>query len=130
MQSGRQFSDSELRAGAAACVIGNTIRTKLFGGQDPLGKRIRLGKLSFEVIGLLETKGQSTMGTDQDDLVLIPLRAFERRISGNQDISLIQVSVADGISTEKVQSDIEHLMRQRRHLAPNEDDNLVHPVNE
>ena len=124
MQSGRQFSDSELRAGAAVCVIGNTIRSKLFGGQDPLGKRIRLGKLSFEVIGLLETKGQSTMGTDQDDLVLIPLRAFERRISGNQDISLIQVSVADGISTEKVQSDIEHLMRQRRHLAPNEDDNF------
>ena len=72
----------------------------------------------------METKGQSTMGTDQDDLVLIPLRAFERRISGNQDISLIQVSVADGISTEKVQSDIEHLMRQRRHLAPNEDDNF------
>jgi putative ABC transport system permease protein len=124
MQSGRQFSDSELRAGAAVCVIGNTIHSKLFGGQDPLGKRIRLGKLSFEVIGLLETKGQSTMGTDQDDLVLIPLRAFERRISGNRDISLIQVSVADGISTEKVQSDIEHLMRQRRHLAPNEDDNF------
>ncbi|OHB53890.1 MAG: multidrug ABC transporter substrate-binding protein [Planctomycetes bacterium GWF2_50_10] len=124
MQSGRQFSDSELRAGAAVCVIGNTIRSKLFGGQDPLGKRIRLAKLSFEVIGLLETKGQSTMGQDQDDLVLIPLRAFERRISGNQDISLIQVSVADGISTEKVQSDIAHLMRQRRHLAPNEDDNF------
>lgn len=124
MQSGRQFSESELRAGAAVCVIGNTIRTKLFGGQDPLGKRIRLGKLSFEVIGLLETKGQSSMGTDQDDIVLIPLRAFNRRISGNQDISLIQVSVADGASTEKVQSDITYLMRQRRHLAPNEDDNF------
>lgn len=124
MQSGRQFSESELRAGAAVCVIGNTIHSKLFGGQDPVGKRIRLGKLSFEVIGLLETKGQSTMGTDQDDMVLIPLRAFERRISGNQDISLIQVSVADGASTEKVQSDIAYLMRQRRHLAPNEDDNF------
>lgn len=124
MQAGRQFSDSELRAGAAVCVIGNTIRSKLFGPQDPVGKRVRLGKISFEVIGLLETKGQSTMGMDQDDLVLIPLRAFERRISGDRDISLIYVSVEDESLTEKVQNDIAYLMRQRRHLAPNEDDNF------
>ena len=124
IKTGRQFSDSELRAGAAACVIGETVRNKLFGGQEPLGRRIRLGKLSFQVIGMLEAKGQSTMGTDQDDLVLIPLRAFQRRISGNQDIRLIQVSVCDGASTEKVQAEIERLMRERRHLSPSDDDNF------
>jgi putative ABC transport system permease protein len=122
--TGREFSDSELHAGAAVCIIGDTVRQKLFGGLEPLGSRIRLGKLSFQVIGLLEAKGQSSMGTDQDDLVLLPLRTFQRRISGNQDISLIQVSIRDGESTEKAQRDIERLMRERRHIAPNAEDDF------
>jgi putative ABC transport system permease protein len=124
VQGGRQFSDSELRAGAAVCIIGDTVRRKLFGSLDPLGNRIRLGKLSFQVIGLLEAKGQSSMGTDQDDMVLLPLRTFQRRISGNQDVSLIQVSVRDGESTEKAQRDIDRLMRERRHIAPNAEDDF------
>ncbi len=124
VEAGREFSDSELRSGAAVCIIGETIHKKLFGALDPLGSRIRLGKLSFQVIGLLEAKGQSSMGTDQDDLVLLPLRTFQRRISGNQDISLIQVSVRDGESTEKAQRDIERLMRERRHIAPNTEDDF------
>jgi putative ABC transport system permease protein len=124
IKAGRQFSDSELRAGAAVCIVGDTVRQKLFGGLEPLGIRIRLGKLSFQVIGLLEAKGQSSMGTDQDDLVLLPLRTFQRRISGNQDVSLIGVSVRDGESTEKAQRDIERLMRERRHIAPNAEDDF------
>jgi putative ABC transport system permease protein len=122
--AGRQFSDSELRAGAAVCIVGDTVRQKLFGGLEPLGSRIRLGKLSFQVIGLLEAKGQSSMGTDQDDLVLLPLRTFQRRISGNQDVSLIQVSVRDGESTEKAQRDIERLMREHRHISPGAEDDF------
>jgi len=124
VKTGRQFSDSELRAGAAVCIVGDTVRLKLFGGLDPLGNRIRLGKLSFQVIGLLEAKGQSSMGMDQDDVVLLPLRTFQRRISGNQDVSLIQVSVRDGESTEKAQRDIERLMRERRHISPNAEDDF------
>jgi len=124
IRSGRQFSESELRSGAAVCIIGETVRKKLFGGQDPLGERIRLQKLSCEVIGLLEEKGQNTMGMDQDDLVIVPLNAYQRRISGNQDVSLIQVSVRDGTATEKVQQDIERLLRERRHLAPSDDNNF------
>jgi putative ABC transport system permease protein len=124
LESGRLFSDSELRAGASVCILGATVREKLFGGLDPLGSRIRLGKLSFQVTGLLEAKGQSGMGRDQDDVVLIPLQTFQRRISGNQYVSLIQVSVRDGASTEKAQRDIERLMRSRRHIAPNADDDF------
>ncbi|MBN1420795.1 MAG: ABC transporter permease [Planctomycetes bacterium] len=125
IQGGREFSDSELRAGSAVCIIGETIRKKLFGALEPLGSRIRLGKLSFQVIGLLESKGQSGMGTDQDDLVLLPLRAFQRRIAGNQDVRLIQVSVRDGESTERVRRDIELLLRERRHVSQGEDDNFT-----
>jgi putative ABC transport system permease protein len=124
IKAGRQFNDSELRAGAAVCMVGETVRKKLFGGQEPLGGKIRLGKLSCEVIGLLEAKGQSTMGTDQDDLVVLPLRTFQRRVAGNQDIGIIQVSVKEGTSTEKVQQEIGRLMRERRHLSPSEDDNF------
>jgi putative ABC transport system permease protein len=121
---GRQFSDSELRSGAAVCIIGETVRRKLFGGQGALGEKIRLQKLSCDVIGLLEGKGQSTMGMDQDDIVVIPLRTFQRRIAGNQDVGLIQISVRQGASTEKAQRDIGRLMRDRRHLSPSDDDNF------
>ena len=124
IRSGRQFSDSELRAGAAVCIVGETVRKKLFGGQEPLGEKIRLQKLSCEVIGLLEGKGQSTMGMDQDDIVVIPLSTYQRRISGNQDVAIIQVSVRDGAPTDKAQRDIQLLMRERRHLSPSDDDNF------
>jgi putative ABC transport system permease protein len=122
--AGREFSDSELRSGAAVCIIGETVRKKLFGGQGALGEKIRLQKLSCDVIGLLEGKGQSTMGMDQDDIVVIPLSTFHRRISGNQDVGLIQISVRQGTSTEKAQSDIGRLMRERRHLSASDDDNF------
>jgi putative ABC transport system permease protein len=125
IKAGRSFSESELRAGAATCIIGETVRKKLFGGQDPLGGKIRLQKLSCQVVGLLEAKGQSSMGMDQDDLVVIPLRTFQRRIAGNQDISLIGVSVQEGVATETVRQDIERLMRERRHIAANKDDDFT-----
>ncbi len=124
LKAGREFSDSELRSGAAVCIIGETVRKKLFGGQGGLGGKIRLQKLSCDVIGLLEAKGQSTMGMDQDDIVLIPLSTFQRRISGNQDVGMIQLSVRQGASTEKAQGDIRTLMRERRHLSASEDDNF------
>jgi putative ABC transport system permease protein len=122
--TGRQFSESELRAGAAVCIIGETVRKKLFGGQDALGEKMRLQKLSCEVIGLLQGKGQSSMGMDQDDVVVVPLRTLQRRVTGNQDIGMIQVSVQQGASTDKAQQDISKLMRERRHLAPSDDDNF------
>lgn len=121
---GRQFSESELRSGAAVCIVGETVRKKLFGGQESLGLNIRLEKLSCQVIGILEAKGQSTMGMDQDDIVVIPLRTFQRRISGNQDVAMFQVSVQQGASTDKAQKDIRLLMRERRHLSPSDDDNF------
>jgi len=161
IQSGRQFTDSEVRSGAAVCLIGETVRAKLFGGQGAIGEKIRLHgtstststgtgtstsgstgtgsssgtgtggattttstNLSCEVIGLLTAKGQSTMGTDQDDFVVIPLAAYQRRLAGNQDVGIIQVSVEEGVSTEKVRQDIVRLLRDRRHLSPSDDDNF------
>jgi putative ABC transport system permease protein len=124
VKSGRQFTDSELRGGASVCVIGETIRKKLFGSQEVIGERMRLQKLSCEVIGLLGEKGQNTMGSDQDDIVVLPLKAFQRRISGNQDVSMIQVSIQSEQLTDKAKVDIVRLMRERRHLSASDDDNF------
>ena len=124
IKDGRIFTPNETRVGVAVCVIGETVRQKLFGRQNPIGSQIRLNKLSCEVIGLLEAKGQSSMGTDQDDLVVIPLRTFQRRVAGNEDVGIIQVSARDGVSTDKVKQDITRLLRGRRHLSASEEDNF------
>jgi putative ABC transport system permease protein len=82
IDSGRRFSESELRAGKAVCILGATVVKELFGSQGPLGNKIRLERFSCQVLGVLQAKGQSTMGTDRDDLILIPLRTYQRRIAG------------------------------------------------
>ncbi len=121
--SGRKFSESEMRSGAAVCVIGSTVAKELFGSQDPLGQKIRLEKLACDVIGTLKEKGQSTM-VDQDDVVVIPLRTFQRRVSGNLDVAMFQVTVREGASTEKARTDIRALLREHRHLSASDDDNF------
>jgi putative ABC transport system permease protein len=124
VKTGRHFIDSELRSGAAVCILGETVKTKLFGGQEAVGEKIRLQKLSCEVIGILEPKGQNTMGMDQDDVVIIPLKTLQRRVTGNQDVGVLYVSVSKNASTEKVQQELSVLMRERRHLSPSDDDNF------
>jgi putative ABC transport system permease protein len=124
LDSGRRFTGGEMRAGKAVCILGKTVRDQLFGAQNPLGVTIRLGKISCRVIGILSSKGQSSFGTDQDDIVIIPLRTLQRRLTGKTDITNILVSAADGVSTEKVKADIERLMRERRHMGRNKADDF------
>lgn len=124
ISNGREFTSSELRVGKPVCIIGATIVKELFAGDDPLGTAIRAGKLSCHVIGTLESKGQSTFGQDQDDLIIMPLKAFQRRIAGNQDIRAIYVSVNSSDIISKVKNDIELLMRQRRHISEKDEDDF------
>jgi putative ABC transport system permease protein len=124
LAAGRAFSDGEERAGSPACILGTSVRANLFGRQDPLGASVRIGKVSCLVIGLLESKGQSTFGTDQDDLILMPIRTLQRRIAGNRDVGQIFISTSDASGTAKVLRDITALMRQRRHLQKQDEDNF------
>jgi putative ABC transport system permease protein len=121
---GRAFSDAEERAGKAVCVIGETVRSRLFGGQNPVGSEIRIRQFACEVIGLLRSKGQSAMGSDQDDAVIMPLRTVQRRLSGSQDVNRIMVSVAEGASIDAVKDQITLLMRERRNIDESEDDDF------
>jgi putative ABC transport system permease protein len=115
---GRSFSAAELVGGKPACIIGATVRSELFGARDPLGAQIRVGRLTCQLVGVLKAKGQSSIGTDQDDLVVMPLSTFQRRVTGNRDVSTIFVSARDGRPTILVKSQIESLMRQRRRIQP------------
>ncbi len=124
LAEGRTFSGSEARSGAAVCVIGATVRRELFGAATPVGAHMRLGKLSCQVIGLLQSKGQSSMGQDQDDVVVVPLRTFQRRIAGNTDVAIIQVSVREDASTDAALAEVQRIMRERRHVSALEEDDF------
>ena len=121
---GRPLTTGEIRSGSGACIIGETVRAELFGAMSPIGESIRLDNMSCKIVGLLEGKGQSTFGTDQDDVVFTPLRTFQRRIAGNTDVSLIAVSVTDGASLNRVKRDITYLLRERRQISAGEDDDF------
>ncbi len=121
---GRPFFESELRAGSAVCLLGQTVLRELFGSGNPLGQSIRLKTISCRVIGVLEEQGVSSFGTDQDDFVLIPIKTFQRRIAGNSDVLMIFVAAREGISTERAKSEIERLMRERRRITLDEEDDF------
>ncbi|HPC03525.1 MAG TPA: ABC transporter permease [Syntrophales bacterium] len=122
--SGRIFGEGELRSGKAVCILGTTVGRELFGDGDPLGASIRLEKLACTVIGILASKGQTSFGQDQDDVVIMPLRTFQRRIAGSTDVEAVYLSALDGVSTTSVKKDIEGLMRERRRIAEGKDDDF------
>ncbi len=122
--TGRNFSETEGRSGVLYCIIGETVREKLFGRTDPVGQSIRVKGLSCEVIGLLTPKGATSFGRDQDDTILMPIRAVQRRIVGNDDVGSISLTLAEGVSSTSAQREIEALMRERRRIAEGQDDNF------
>jgi len=125
LKQGREFEKSELRTGHSVCILGQTVIKELFSADEPIiGKKIRLKNFSCEVVGLLEAKGANTFGMDQDDLVLIPIKMFQRRISGSDNIHLIMAAVKENIPLKEAKLQIERLMRERRHIKAGEEDNF------
>mgnify|MGYP001432824155 CR=1 FL=1 len=124
LADGRVFTETEQRAGKAVCVLGETVRRQLFGPLPAVGGELRVGNFSCEVIGVLASKGQSAMGTNQDDIVVMPLRTLQRRLTGSQDVNTLMVSVGDSAGIDRVKSDLQALLRERRRLAANQDDNF------
>ena len=98
--------------------------TSPFGDFDPVGENIRLETLTCEVIGVLEAKGASSFGQDQDDVLLMPIRLFQRRIAGNSDVQSIYVRVAEGYTTDEAMEEITYYMREIRRIGPDEEDDF------
>jgi len=131
LTSGRKFSQHELKSGKTVCIIGESIKNELFDNQNPLDAKIRLQNFSCQVIGVLEAKGGSGFGSDQDDLIIVPTRMFQRRISGNQNVQAILISLKKEVSTEEVKQEIKVLLRERRHIRKdNDDDFSIHDMKE
>ena len=122
---GRDFQPAEDRGGQIGCIIGETVRQELFGAENPVGQTIRVSNISCPVIGVLARKGQSGLGDDQDDTIIMPLKIHQRRIGGTTTISSIMVSAQDGVSTAKVQSDLQNLLRERRRINIGREDDFT-----
>ncbi len=124
LASGRAFTESESRGGAGVCLIGETVRRQFFGSGDPDGELIRVGRVGCRIVGVLESKGYTGFGQDQDNVVLMPHTAFQRRIAGNRDIDNIYVAAADGVTTTQLQERVENILRDVRRVQPDREDDF------
>ncbi|MFL2771897.1 MAG: ABC transporter permease [Rhodospirillaceae bacterium] len=122
LAAGRLFTLAEEQGGKSVCIIGETVRKELFKGGNFLGQILRVGKASCEVIGLLEAKGQVMFSGDQDDVVAVPLKYYQRRISGTNKVDQIYVAAMTDSLVAAAQNEVEMIMRERRPPPPGGDD--------
>jgi len=128
LASGRVFDEREARQGRKVAIIGQTVATNLFGTGDPVGQRIRVRTVPFEVIGVLQSKGQSSFGQDQDDVIMAPLQAVRSRLVGRRlrgdTVMNIYVKAEDGDILDRVQEDVTNVLREQHRIRPGEDDDF------
>ena len=124
MQSGIFFSAHDVDVRNRVAVIGTTVATNLFGTVNPVGKKIRIGNAPYTIIGLIASKGQSTGGQDQDDVVLIPLTTAQERLLGITYVRSINVQVSEEDRMDEVQANIEKLLRERHRIREGTDDDF------
>jgi len=122
---GRTFRDAELVSGAATCIVGKAVANDLFGTADPLDRTLRLKSLVCKVVGVLAEKGTGSFGSNQDDAIFLPLHTVQNRIQGNDNVTVIYIAAQNESVIGQVQQDLTSLMRQRRHLSTNEDDDFM-----
>jgi putative ABC transport system permease protein len=113
---GQFFTDADNRAAAKVCVLGMTIVTNLFGDEDPIGKMIRIKNIPFRVVGVLESKGGSMMGQDQDDTVIAPYQTVRKKLMGTTAVGGILASAASNDMVARAQEEISALLRQRHKI--------------
>ena len=130
LAAGRIFDASDMAGATKVCLVGQTVARQLFGGVDPLGQVIRVRRVPFTVIGVLEAKGQSMMGSDQDDLILMPISTARKRVLGasnlakQRSVGTIWVKVAEGYDMKTAEEQVRALLRQRHRLQPGQDDDF------
>jgi putative ABC transport system permease protein len=118
------FGDSDVRAAAKVCVLGGTVADNLFPGGGGTGQMVRIKNVPFKVDGVLEKKGGSMMG-DQDDIVVVPYTTAMKRLTGKNKLNTIYVSATSVGAVDQAQSEITALLRQRHHIAPGQDSDFT-----
>ncbi|MDK9716326.1 MAG: ABC transporter permease [Trichlorobacter sp.] len=117
---GRTITTSDVDGAAKVCILGQTVAQTLFGAEDPVGKMVRIKKVPFTVVGILERKGQSPQGTDQDDVIFIPLRTAQRKLMGSQFPNTVGAILVKAKSEEllpKAEEEIRELLNQRHRIS-------------
>lgn len=124
IEEGREISAREIASGAKVAVIGETVRKELFGAADPIGQTIRVNKIPVRIVGTLKPKGENSWGRDQDDLIMMPIKAVQNRLvpssnrSNPKSIRQIMIKVHDNAIMSQVEEDIVHLLGSRYRLPP------------
>ncbi len=124
-EQGTGFGEQDVRGANKVAVIGRTIARQLFGEGDVVGQILRIKNVPFTVVGVLQPKGLSVMGTDQDDVVILPYTSAMKRVTGGTTLRGINVQVADSSSLVPVQEQITSLLRQRHRIGPGKDDDFT-----
>ncbi len=124
VSSGKMFTNADVRGSKKVAVIGTEVSKNLIGQGDPVGKIIRINKIPFTVVGLLEERGQAAMGSSQDDIVYIPLTTAQKRIAGITHVNMIFVSAVNSELMETAKSEIEELLRARHKIRPGKEDDF------
>lgn len=119
---GRCFDNEEMAMNAKVCCIGSTAARELFGSVPPVGQTIRVNRVAFEVIGLLESKGVGSDGRDFDDIILFPFTSFQRLIAGNEPSGTLFAAAKPGVPLAEAKQQIRDLLRQRRRLSDTDED--------
>jgi putative ABC transport system permease protein len=125
--TGQFFTDQDNRSAAKVCVFGKTVATTLFGDEDPVGKTIRIKNIPFRVVGVLDSKGGSTTGQDQDDLVIAPYETVRKKLMGTTAVGTILASASSNELVPRAQEEITALLRQRHRInkATGQDDDFM-----
>ena len=116
MAEGRFISSKNVENRERVAVVGQTVVKNLFAGEDPVGKEIRVKNIPFRVIGVLNSKGNGTMGNDQDDTIFIPYTTAMERVEGVDYLRMVYVVASDDNGIDRLQSDIENLLRVRHSI--------------
>ncbi len=124
LSSGEMFGEKDLSARKKVAVLGTTVAEELFGASDPVGEQIRLARTPFTIIGVLESKGNTSMGNDQDDTVLVPLDTAMTRLSNSQYLDTIEISVVSQDLMDQAQTDIEQILRESHRLTDDQDNDF------
>jgi putative ABC transport system permease protein len=126
MKNGTGFSESDDRSAAKVCVIGKTIVNNLFGeNSEPVGEVIRINRMPFKIIGILEEKGQNTFGQDQDDVILAPFSTVQKRMLSTTNVNMIIASAISEEQIEGAKEEITQLIRDRHKLSEKEEDDFT-----
>ncbi len=122
---GVPFTQREVDTAADVCVLGKTVVENLFGSADPVGQTIRIQNLPFRVMGVLQSKGQSPFGQDEDDVIIMPFTTVQKKIAGVSWLNYIMCSAVSQQAINPAQREIASLLRQRHKLRPDEDDDFI-----